>query len=266
MKEDKLKKFREHFRGDYQDSEYDYWYKCCRKFEKLELIVEDEDYEIRFTYNPMDDYAMGFRLENFKQYFLGSKNNGPKDNDLTIIDDNIYQIELKDIKNNKGQNVPQQLFCGFKWVKNNILWVADPEEYCGLKRVYNICIDLKKIPKQTNTARPTLSRKDIIKVQKKHEGEYTTVVWWTKENFSKLSLPLNDVISKVIGSDNYHSFSDYDFIGGKDKRSIRINWNGASEVWSYDKAEECLRNNGSKLEDYVKQKVRELVKKNSSKS
>lgn len=149
MRKDKLDKVKTHFKGDYRKNNYQYWYKWCKKFETLYLDVKEKDYNIRFTYNPMDDYALGFRIENFKQFYLGSKNNGPKDNDLTVIDDNIYQIELKDIKNNKGQNVPQQLSSGFNWVKHNILWIADPEEYCGLKRVYNICIDLREVPKQT---------------------------------------------------------------------------------------------------------------------
>lgn len=107
----------------------------------------------------------------------------------------------------------------------------------------------------------SLSRKSVLNLNKEHEGGYTTVTWWATENFSKLKISLNDIIAKVVGRDDYHSFNNYDFIDGKDKRNLIVNWNGDSEIWLYDKAKRYLETNGTTLRDYLKSKVKELAEK-----
>ena len=120
------------------------WYKGVKSGESISLNLIDEQYEVKVSYNSKCEGAILFRIEDYKSAsgLLCNKRKGPKDNDLTILGDDIYQVEIKDIKKAKAASIPQQFKDGLTWV-NHIIWVSDPKNNLSLKRIYNVCVKIK---------------------------------------------------------------------------------------------------------------------------
>lgn len=175
------------------------WYISGEKSELKKIISKDEDYSIRFSYRPNDEIAVLFRLEDYKEEILGAKRNGASDNDLTILDDDIYQIEIKGTKGIDHSKVLKQFNNGWEWVRH-ILWAADSENLCHLKRKYDILIHLK-IVNSKRTAR-NLSRKPVLQWRRNEDCSYTVVNWYVPKG-AKLHCPLNNVIEIALHNDKY---------------------------------------------------------------
>ena len=149
------------------------WYITCEDNKKARIIEsKDEKYTIQFNYKPASERSICFRIENYKKEFLGNERKGAPDNDVTVLDDDIYQIEIKDTKRIDHQKVLSQFQNGWQWV-HHLLWVADHENMCNLKRKYDILIHLKII--DTRNRNRGMSRKPILNLIKNEDCRYTVI-------------------------------------------------------------------------------------------
>lgn len=175
------------------------WYFSGESSKLTKIISEDEDYTIQFSYRPNDEIAVLFRLEDYKEQVLGNKRNGASDNDLTVLDDDIYQIEIKETKGIDHSKVLKQFNSGWKWV-NHILWAADSKSLCNLKRKYDILIHLKIV--DSNRPLRSLSRKPTLIWRRNEDCNYTVINWYVPKGM-KLKCPLNDVVRIALRNDKY---------------------------------------------------------------
>ncbi|MBM6862269.1 hypothetical protein [Ligilactobacillus aviarius] len=113
------------------------WYIYKDMHDTFDLELNESNYCLKLKLN-LDSSCKSmicFRLEDYKEYYFGDKRIGPKDCDLTVLEDNnVYQIEVKDIRHkakdfdsaNNQINVCDNLL-------RSILWFIDPKDMCGLK-------------------------------------------------------------------------------------------------------------------------------------
>lgn len=185
----------EQFRSVY--SQNSGWYKGARNGESISFDLVDDQYEIKASYNPECEGAILFRIEDYKNTsgILCDKRKGPKDNDLTVLSDDIYQFEIKEIKKAKGASINQQFSDGLTWVKH-ILWVSDPKKQFSLERVYNICINIRNYENIRSRSR----NNNLTICDLKPEDRYITVIWKrTKDE----KLKLNELIRRILTKDLY---------------------------------------------------------------
>ncbi|MCC4467716.1 hypothetical protein [Limosilactobacillus reuteri] len=178
------------------------WYKGVKSGESISLNLIDEQYEVKASYNSKCEGAILFRIEDYKSAsgLLCNKRKGPKDNDLTILGDDIYQVEIKDIKKAKAASIPQQFKDGLTWV-NHIIWVSDPKNNLSLKRIYNVCVKIKDYSNVRSRSR----NNNLTVRNPKPEDMYLTVIWKrTKDE----KLKLNTLIERVLSKNLYFNISE----------------------------------------------------------
>ena len=143
-----------------------------------------------------------FRIEDYKNAsgVLCNKRKGPKDNDLTILSDDIYQLEIKDIKKAKAANIPQQFKDGWVWV-NHIIWVSDPKNQLSLKRIYNIYLKIKNYDNVRSRSR----NNNLVIRNPKPNDIYLTVIW---KRAKDEKLKLNTLIERVLAKKLYFDISE----------------------------------------------------------
>lgn len=91
----------------------------------VQPIVEDA-YDFELVFRVSSEQAIAFRLEDFKgqtAYLKDAKRGAGKDNDGTIIDEAIFQIEVKRAKRLGKTHAHQQLDSGERWLRH-ILWLV----------------------------------------------------------------------------------------------------------------------------------------------
>lgn len=123
------------------------------------LISEDgkNGYKLTIKFRVKDDYAISFRIENIKSkanYLKGGERSAGKDNDYTIIDDAIYQFEIKKTKRLKNSHPEKQLQGGEKWLRHLLTLVAsqNPNLTDNLELpVYNIVIQSRTSLSHSNS-------------------------------------------------------------------------------------------------------------------
>lgn len=88
----------------------DGWYTALTRGEKRQLIVTDAKYAARFTFRTQDEGAVYYRLEDLKAQstLLGNARKGPQENNLTVLDQAIFQFELKKVKNLSDTHLTSQ--------------------------------------------------------------------------------------------------------------------------------------------------------------
>lgn len=166
------------------------------------------NYKIRLKSQLKDTHAIMFRIEDFKEraHYLKNQKRGPlKDYDLTFIDDNIYQIEVKKSDRNGGHGVSAQLSSGTNWMKH-IVRVGFSETLDSVpNNIFNICII---IPKRKTLSR---SRKRLDPInnyeevsERNQNNSYTT--YRLKGNGAQIpELDLTRLIFQLVqhGTPNY---------------------------------------------------------------
>jgi len=139
--------FFERFHKTITEDSYEYQ---SRKKRLVQLIHED-DYEISLSYVVSGDYAVSFRIEDIKaaaHYLKGHDRAAGKDNDCTIIDDCIYQFEVKHVKHIGNANPKPQFLGGLQWLRH-LMWLVAASDNDMLKvisklPIYNIVIFIPK--------------------------------------------------------------------------------------------------------------------------
>lgn len=195
VEKNEIDKIKGQFEGKYIGNNDPYWYKLGGGNKVVSMCIEEENYKLNFSYKPHDDYCMAFRIEDFKEFYFGSKNKGPKDNDLTIIDDNIYQIEVKEIKNGKGQSISKQLESGSHWVKQVILWTAGLEDFFSRETVKEIRICIRLMQKRPSLARGKESKRKNVFFDSNKNGTWITAgLFYKRENKKNISVNLGKII------------------------------------------------------------------------
>lgn len=114
-----------------------YTYKEAGVKETEEIILEDKDYTLNLRLDILGEDVVYFRLEDYKEYFLGNKRRGPQECDLTLLEGNkVYQIEIKDVNKSNANScfkeANKQLINSDN-ILRFILWFVDPADECGLK-------------------------------------------------------------------------------------------------------------------------------------
>ncbi|VDG32762.1 putative protein [Lactobacillus brevis] [Lactiplantibacillus mudanjiangensis] len=122
-------------------------YQQQSKDKRLIQSIHEEDYEFDLSFIVDSDHAVAFRLEDFKKaahYLNGHDRAAGKDNDCTVIDDNIYQFEVKYVKHIGNATPKPQFIGGLQWLRH-LLWLVAASDDKLLDRisqlaVYNIVI------------------------------------------------------------------------------------------------------------------------------
>lgn len=167
------------------------WFKKCNKNNSVNIQIDEDDYTVKCKYKTRSNSALIFRIEDYKECLLKDKRKGPKDNDLTIIATDIYQIEFKNVKKSGNTHTGQQLTNGKKWLEH-IMWVSDPNNSLAISRAYNITIKIKK------RKRSSLSRNNSILIEPPspdNNCKYILVTWNRNGNEA---LKLDFVIDRIL--------------------------------------------------------------------
>ena len=113
--------------------------------------IHEDDYEITLNCAVDGEYAVSFRIEDIKaaaHYLKGHDRAAGKDNDCTIIDDCIYQFEVKHVKHIGNANPKPQFLGGLQWLRH-LMWLVAASDNDMLKvisklPIYNIVIFIPK--------------------------------------------------------------------------------------------------------------------------
>lgn len=174
--------------------------------------LNEENYDVSLNFNANKDMLV-FRIEDLKEKILGNKRKGGKDNDLTIIDGNVYQIEVKySNKALKRQKHNKQFKGGESWIKS-VLHLIDSKNHCNIQLVYNILVCIRYYSKTQSTLREKktllrgMSRKNSERYEKNKDGHYLKVNF-SINNKNDITLEMNNIIKKAISENEYH---DLDF-------------------------------------------------------
>lgn len=119
-------------------------------YAKLTELVKEPDYTLEITKTVTSNYALFFRLEDFKaqaKYLNNTKRGAGKDNDFTIIDDQIFQFEIKKASNPGKHHVIQQFEGGRRWLAH-LLPLALHHNYPQYTDIYNIYIFIPASPQR----------------------------------------------------------------------------------------------------------------------
>lgn len=146
------------FLKDFQDNINQDVYVRQHNGKVLKMTLEEPGhYRLRLRYTVVGDHAVSFRLEDIKelaQYLAKEKRGAGKDNDLMLIDDNVYQFEVKMSTTVGGHRPEQQLNGGRKWLEH-LLPLASKDHYAEAGKVYDIYVNV--LPESKHD-RPTLAR------------------------------------------------------------------------------------------------------------
>lgn len=118
--------------------------------------INEENYQFKLEFRVKSAHAVAFRLEDVKaqaKYLNGGKRAAGKDNDCTIIDNGIFQIEVKETKRMGNTKASKQLIGGERWLKHLLYLVASEDETLKTQdpqQIYNLIIQ--------RVGRGTLSR------------------------------------------------------------------------------------------------------------
>lgn len=181
----------------------------CYQYEEKEKYITqriiESEYELDFKFKVREEYATSLRFENFKQqttYLLGKKRGAGKDNDWTIIDDNIYEFDIKYSKHRDNSNPNAQLDGGEKWLQH-LLWLlysSKKEEEENNQQgkmkydIYRVVLDVKE-KRGMSRSQNSLAE---CKLDTKHiNGKHYTVTIWRgnpKEiiDFTKILRKINN--------------------------------------------------------------------------
>ena len=189
----------------------DGWYTTLKQGEKRQLVVTDTKYKARFTFQAQDEGAICYRLEDLKAQsaLLGNARKGPQENDLTVIDQAIYQFELKQVKRLGRTHSTSQFLNGKHWTRE-LLWLASLNEWRQRAKVYNTLIQIKdNVPKRPNLSRKSnirvndqdnqtlLSQESSIRINNRDNQPYVTVIWY-RDRGDRSQCHLNEIIAKVV--------------------------------------------------------------------
>lgn len=170
-------------------------------YKKVSIIAEEynkhnigNNYHVTLTCQTTNDCAVMFRIEDFKEQtnYLKNGKRGPiKDNDVSLIDDNIYQIEIKRSNNLGGHKVTPQFEGGKIWLQH-ILRLSSPEHFGETNKIYNICLI---IPKQvrSNLSR---SKKNVTSKFILCDENEKFITYKLTDNSSKINI--TDLITTVV--------------------------------------------------------------------
>lgn len=84
-------KFIRTYKGRKYSEKDEGWFFYEKNGRSIKLSLNDDEYTLKTTLKAATDGTICFRIEDFKEYFFKSKNTGPSDNDLTILNksDNV---------------------------------------------------------------------------------------------------------------------------------------------------------------------------------
>lgn len=123
--------------------------------QKLVLPIIEEAYRLDLSWTPHDPATVAFRLETIKEqarYLKNGKRSGGKDCDGTILDEAIYQIEVKKSNTDRNFSATKQFAGGERWLRHLLALVVARDAQLKVQvevPVYNLLIRI---------ARPSLSR------------------------------------------------------------------------------------------------------------
>ncbi|MFD1454926.1 hypothetical protein ACFQ44_04395 [Levilactobacillus lanxiensis] len=162
---------------------------------KVKQRIDEENYAFDLVFHVKSDHAVSFRIEDFKNqagYLRSGKRGAGKDNDCTIIDDAIFQIEVKRAKKMGHTHAHEQLEAGKRWL-HHVLWlvVGDDEELINAAKMplFNVIIQLNN--------RHSLSRSYPVK----KDGEVYRIIVWEGQKIIDLSRAKSVLMQKRLGDD-----------------------------------------------------------------
>jgi hypothetical protein len=163
---------------------------------RMKQPIDEENYAFDLVFYVKSDHAVSFRIEDFKNqagYLRLGKRGAGKDNDCTIIDDAIFQIEVKRAKKMGHTHAHQQLEAGERWL-HHVLWlvVGDDEELINAAKMplFNVVIQL-------NDSRHSLSRSYPVK----KDGEVYRIVVGKGQKIIDFSHAKSELMQKYLGDD-----------------------------------------------------------------
>lgn len=113
------------------------WYTYKETYENINIEIKEPAYTLNFGLN-LDHSCKSmvyFRSEDYKEQCFGDRRIGPKDCDLTVLEDkSVYQFEIKDTRAKKKNfnSANEQINMNDNLLKS-ILWFIDSQDMCGLK-------------------------------------------------------------------------------------------------------------------------------------
>ncbi|NLR09555.1 MULTISPECIES: hypothetical protein [Lactobacillaceae] len=109
-------------------------------------LIQEEKYAFDLLFKVSGSHGVVFRIEDFKAkagYLVGTKRGHGMDNDCTIIDQAIFQIEVKDTKGMGNTHTARQFTGGMKWLRHILdMVVSDQDDLRQVAQmpVYNLVI------------------------------------------------------------------------------------------------------------------------------
>ncbi|MFD1550049.1 hypothetical protein [Levilactobacillus fuyuanensis] len=154
--------------------------------------IHEEEYAFSLVFRVKDNFGVVFRLEDIKEqakYLNGGSRARGKDNDCTIIDDAIFQIEVKNNKKIGHTHANQQFRGGELWLRHLLRLVAngDPDIITQTERpIYRLVLKRSR--------RSSLSRTHAYPILN-HETNYQIIIG-TNERRIDLTRTKNELMQK----------------------------------------------------------------------
>ncbi|AYM02189.1 hypothetical protein D8911_03975 [Levilactobacillus brevis] len=108
--------------------------------------IQEEKYAFDLLFKVRGAHGVAFRIEDFKEkanYLIGGKRGHGMDNDCTIIDQAIFQIEVKETKTMGNMHAGRQFNGGLKWLRHILEVVVTDQvnlQQTAKMEVYNVVI------------------------------------------------------------------------------------------------------------------------------
>lgn len=118
---------------------FDFNYNTNTSNETNHIRIKESNYELRLKFSSRSGGTIVFRPENLKAtagYLQGGMRGAGKDNDLTIFDDNIFELEVKRSVEEGKHQVARQFIGGMFWTNHLLSLIKtkledwNPKIYC----------------------------------------------------------------------------------------------------------------------------------------
>jgi len=153
--------------------------------------INEEDYHLELRYAVQKEYGVSFRLEDFKEaarYLKGGKRAAGTDNDCTMIDGAIFQIEIKKVQSMAHHPVEKQFAGGKRWL-NHVFSLVVAKNHDVLPTVdlpiYHLVI-------QIGNGQPNLARSMRVK----NDGSHFRIVIRSENEHVNLSRVMRVLLAK----------------------------------------------------------------------
>ncbi|MFC6259745.1 hypothetical protein [Levilactobacillus fujinensis] len=153
--------------------------------------INEEDYQLELKYKVQKEYGVSFRLEDFKEvarYLKGGKRAAGTDNDCTMIDGAIFQIEIKRAKSMTHHPVEKQFAGGKQWLNHIFSLVAARDNDV----LADVSLPIYHLVIQLGNRRPDLTRNMRVK----NDGRHFRTVIRSEDKYVDLSRVMRVLLAK----------------------------------------------------------------------